>query len=87
MTNTEKESLVHNLASRAAIYVPFDGESMRIVCTFYGDDLDGDEEPYFLAEGEESGDNITMLYTDVDLDYDMFYELQLLRVADLQQLK
>lgn len=86
MTNTEKESLVHKLACRAAIYVPFDGESMRIVATFYGDDLDGDEEAYFLGEGEESGDNIQVLYTDVDLDYDMFYELQLMRVADLQHL-
>lgn len=86
MTVNEKQDLVLKLVSRAAIYVPFDGEAVRITTYIAGDQLDGDEEPYFIGEGEESGDNITVQFDDVDLDYDMFYELQLLRVADLQQL-
>jgi hypothetical protein len=86
MTQSEKIDLVHKLVSRAAVYVPFDGEAVRITTFFAGDDLDGDEEPYFIGEGEETGDNISVPFEDVDLDYDNFYEMTLLRVADLQQL-
>jgi hypothetical protein len=34
------------------------------------------EENYFLAEGEESGDQYQVDYADVDLDNDIFYRLQ-----------
>lgn len=86
MTQTEKRKLVLQLVSRAAVYVPFDGEAIRITTFFSGDDLAADEDPYFIGEGEESGDNISVQFDDVDLDYDNFYEMTLMRVADLQQL-
>jgi hypothetical protein len=34
------------------------------------------EENYFLAEGEESGEQYQVDYADVDLDNDIFYRLQ-----------
>jgi hypothetical protein len=86
MTQTEKRNLVQQLVSRAAVYAPFDGEAIRITTFFVGDDLAYDEDPYFIGEGEESGDNVSVLFDEVDLDYDSFYEMTLMRVADLQQL-
>jgi hypothetical protein len=34
------------------------------------------EENYFLAEGEESGEQYQVDYADVDLENDIFYRLQ-----------
>ena len=65
---------VHNLVIQAAIYVPFDGEGCRIISYI-------EEEHYFLAEGEESGEQYQIHYADVDLKQDMFYKLTLMENA------
>ena len=62
---------VQELAEQAAIYVPQDCEGMRINAVV-------SEEGYFLAEGEETGEQYQIKFSEVDLDNDMFYGLQLL---------
>ena len=60
------------LAENAIIYIQYDDddrESMRIITSM-------SEENYFLAEGEESGEQYQIEYADVDLDNDIFYRLQ-----------
>ena len=61
------------LAENAIIYIQYDKdedlESMRIITSM-------SEENYFLAEGEESGEQYQIDYADVDLDNDIFYRLQ-----------
>jgi len=61
------------LAENAIIYVQNSGldsyESMRIITSMT-------EENYFLAEGEESGEQYQIEYADVDLENDTFYCLQ-----------
>jgi hypothetical protein len=61
------------LAENAIIYIQYDKdedlESMRIITSM-------SEENYFLAEGEESGEQYQVDYADVDLENDIFYRLQ-----------
>ena len=61
------------LAENAIIYIQYDKdedlESMRIITSM-------SEENYFLAEGEESGEQYQIEYADVDLENDAFYRLQ-----------
>ena len=61
------------LAENAIIYIQYDKdedlESMRIITSM-------SEENYFLAEGEESGEQYQIEYADVDLENDIFYRLQ-----------
>ena len=61
------------LAENAIIYVQNSGldsyESMRIITSMT-------EENYFLAEGEETGEQYQIEYADVDLENDTFYCLQ-----------
>jgi hypothetical protein len=61
------------LAENAIIYIQYDKdqdlESMRIITSMT-------EENYFLAEGEESGEQYQIEYADVDLENDTFYRLQ-----------
>jgi hypothetical protein len=60
------------LVENAIIYIQYDDddrESMRIITSM-------SEENYFLAEGEESGEQYQVDYADVDLDNDIFYRLQ-----------
>ena len=61
------------LAENAIIYIQYDKdedlESMRIITSM-------SEENYFLAEGEESGEQYQIEYADVDLENDTFYRLQ-----------
>ena len=61
------------LAENAIIYIEYDKdedlESMRIITSM-------SEENYFLAEGEESGEQYQVEYADVDLENDIFYRLQ-----------
>ena len=61
------------LAENAIIYIQHDKdedlESMRIITSM-------SEENYFLAEGEESGEQYQIEYADVDLENDTFYRLQ-----------
>jgi hypothetical protein len=72
------EERVAKLVSHAAIYIQnkkdddaYEYESMRIVCAM-------DDEGYFLAEGEESGESYHIYYSEVDLDMDDFYQLKLM---------
>ena len=57
------------LAQEAAVYVPFNGEAIRI---------DNYNENNFCGTGEESGVPYTVPYEYVDLDNDMFYKLVLM---------
>ena len=62
------------LAENAIIYIQHlpvldSYESMRIITSM-------SEENYFLAEGEESGEQYQIEYADVDLENDTFYRLQ-----------
>ena len=61
------------LAENAIIYIQYDKdedlESMRIITSM-------SEENYFLAEGEETGEQYQVDYADVDLENDIFYRLQ-----------
>ena len=60
------------LVENAIIYIQYDDddrESMRIITSM-------SEENYFLAEGEESGEQYQIEYADVDLENDIFYRLQ-----------
>jgi hypothetical protein len=78
----EKRELVNKVVTQSSVYVPFDGESIRITSCFYEP---GHGEAFFVGEGDESGDCISVEYDDVDLDNDMFYALTLLDVAQIQQ--
>ena len=76
---------VKEIVSRAAVYVPFDCEGIRIE---YWDseeeilEIAQGEEYFgrFFGTGEESGESYSIDYTDVDLDKDLFYELKLIEV-------
>ena len=69
----EHSANVAALAENATIYIQYDKdedlESMRIITSM-------SEENYFLAEGEESGEQYQVDYDDVDLENDTFYRLQ-----------
>lgn len=77
---------VKKLVREAAIYIPFNCEAIRIN---YYDEEDSDVdaagtmvEEYglgrFFGTGEESGEEYTIEYSEVDLETDMFYGLVLL---------
>ena len=76
---------VKEIVQRAAIYVPFNSEGIRIE---YWDSEDeileiAQDEEYtgrFFGVGEESGEEYAIDYADVDLAVDMFYELKLIEV-------
>jgi hypothetical protein len=71
--NKEQLANVAAMAENAIIYIQYDKdedlESMRIITSMT-------EENYFLAEGEESGEQYQIEYADVDLKNDIFYRLQ-----------
>ena len=71
--NKEQLANVAAMAENAIIYIQYDKdedlESMRIITSMT-------EENYFLAEGEESGEQYQIEYADVDLENDIFYRLQ-----------
>jgi len=70
MTDTVK-----SIVEQSAIYIPFNCEGTRIIATF-GDD------GYFLAEGEETGEQYEIQFSEVDLKNDMFYKLVLVDTAE-----
>ena len=57
--------------SEAAIYIPFNCEGIRI--SHYDTDRG-----CFFGQGEESGDEYTVFFEDVDLKNDAFYKLVLM---------
>ena len=61
---SETLARVQSLAENAALYIPENGESMRIVACV---------EEHFLAEGEENGESYQINFSEVDLETDIFY--------------
>lgn len=66
MSNIDK---VKSLIADAAVYVHNGEEGYRINYT---------DENSFNATSEESGEEVDFLYTEVDLDCDLIYRLQLM---------
>lgn len=72
---------VKELVGRAAVYVPFNCEGVRIDYWDTRINVDDDEEDLrFYGTGEESGEQYAIDYSEVDLDKDLFYELKLIEV-------
>tara|TARA_R110002074_G_C12238031_1_gene638947 strand:+ start:202 stop:450 length:249 start_codon:yes stop_codon:yes gene_type:complete len=61
---SETLARVKSLAENAALYIPEDCESMRIVACV---------EEHFLTEGEETGESYQIYFSEVDLENDIFY--------------
>jgi disulfide oxidoreductase YuzD len=59
---------VQELVNRAAVYIQFGEEAFRI-------DYADDENQRFFGSYEESGEEHSIEYDEVDLENDMFYEL------------
>ena len=69
-----------NIVARSAVYIQEGCEGIRID---YYDTLDEmeendltEDELGFYGTGEESGEQYKIMYKDIDLDKDMFYELK-----------
>ena len=81
MTADKDIARVKDIVSRAAVYVPFDCEGIRIDYWDTEEDITEDWFPgYFYGTGEESGTVYEISYDDVNLATDMFYELKLIEV-------
>ena len=74
MTDLEK---VIAIIDASYLYIPYDSEALRINYV----DTDAGT---FHTTGEESGDSIVMTFSEVDLERDMFYRLQLLDFKDIE---
>jgi len=74
MTDIEK---IQAMIETAYLYIPYDSEALRINYV----DTDAGT---FQTTGEESGDSIVMTFSEVDLERDMFYRLQLLDLKDVE---
>lgn len=70
---------VKEMIENAYIYIPYDNEALLI--NYYDHDTQT-----IHATGEESGDEIQIEYLEVDLEKDMFYQLNLLEV-DLKDIE
>lgn len=68
---TEQELKARSIAEQSAIYVPFNCEGIRISHC---------EDDAFYGQGEESGDEYSISYDEVDFEKDMFYKLVLVEV-------
>ena len=63
---------IRSVVQRAAVYCPAsNSESVRIDFT---------ESNYFVGVGEETGEEVTVYFKDIDLEKDSFYELALIEV-------
>lgn len=72
---------VKELVSNAAIYVPFESEGIRISHWDTDSNVDegeGEVAGCFYGVGEESGEEYSIDFSDVDLENDMFYVLTLI---------
>jgi hypothetical protein len=74
MTDLEK---IQAMIEAAYLYIPYDHEALRINYV----DTDAGT---FHTTGEESGDDIVMTFSEVDLERDMFYSLKLLDLKDVE---
>ena len=62
---------VENLATGAYVYIPFNGEAINIRAVVVEDEV-------FYGAGEESGQEYSIYFEDVDIKNDMFYKLTLM---------
>lgn len=58
-----------SLIQRAAVYVQPESEGMRVIIC---------EDDYFIAEGEETGEQYQISYDEVNLETDLIYALVLI---------
>lgn len=70
---------VQLLAETCAIYIPNNCEAIRIMSN---NPVDG----CFYGEGEDSGASYEILYSEVNIDEDMFYKLVPVGPKDLNSL-
>ena len=81
MTADKDIARIKDIVSRAAVYIPFNCEGIRIDYWDTENDINEDYFPgNFYGTGEESGASYEISYDDVDLAVDMFYELKLIEV-------
>jgi hypothetical protein len=71
---------VKEIVSRAAVYVPFDCEGVRIEYWTSEEDILEGEVGQFFGTGEETGEFYAIDYASVNLEEDSFYELKLIEV-------
>ena len=64
---------VKAIVERSAIYVPIDCEGIRI--SYCDDEM-------FYGTGEETGEEYSLEYGEVDLENDLFYELKLVDIDE-----
>jgi|TARA_B100000780_G_scaffold113649_1_gene79606 hypothetical protein len=71
---------VKDIVEESYVYIPDNCEAMRIITSIYEEtDL---AESHFLAEGEESGDQYQIYFSEVNLANDFFYKLTLANWKD-----
>ena len=78
--------LIH-IVGRSAVYIQEGSEGIRVD---YYDTLDEmeendltEDELGFYGTGEESGEQYKIMYKDIDLEKDMFYELKVIDTYNL----
>ena len=78
--------LIH-IVGRSAVYIQEGSEGIRVD---YYDTLDEmeendltEDELGFYGTGEESGEQYKIMYKDIDLERDMFYELKVIDTINL----
>jgi len=76
---TEHDRKVLKIVSEAAIYVPAECEGIRI-SHWDANPEDEDYEGAFWGQGEESGEEYKIFFSEVDLENSMFYKLTLIEV-------
>ena len=64
---------IKEMIENAYLYVPYENEAILVQ---YWDH----KEKQFYGTGEESGDEISVEYDEVDLEKDLFYRLSLMEV-------
>lgn len=76
-----------NIVGRSAVYIQEGSEGIRVD---YYDTLDEmeendltEDELGFYGTGEESGEQYKIMYKDIDLERDMFYELKVIDTINL----
>jgi hypothetical protein len=71
---------IKEIVSRAAVYVPFYREDVRIEYWDTEEDILEGEVGFFYGTGEETGKHYAIDYASVNLEEDSFYELKLIEV-------
>lgn len=75
-----------SIVSRSAVYVPFNGEGIRVNYWETDSELEAgveEDELCFYGTGEETGEEYRIPYSIIDLEKDMFYELKLVDTSEV----